>query len=111
MDMMNENFPMNGNEMMNEGLSMPMNGNSKANIDMLMDVPLHITVELGRTKMLLHQALELQSGSVIELDRMAGDPIDVFINDRLIARGEVVVVDDKFAVRITELMTSKAAKE
>ena len=78
----------------------------QANIDMLMDVPLTVTIELGRTEMSLKQALELNQGSVIELSRLAGDPIDVFVNERLIARGEVVVVDDKFAVRITELFSN-----
>jgi flagellar motor switch protein FliN len=77
---------------------------SQANLEMLMDVPLKISVELGRTRMSLRQTLELVQGSVIELDRLAGDPVDVFVNDRLLARGEVVVVDDKFAVRITELI-------
>jgi flagellar motor switch protein FliN len=82
-----------------------VNGNkSQANLEMLMDVPLKISVELGRTRMSLRQTLELVQGSVIELDRLAGDPVDVFVNDRLLARGEVVVVDDKFAVRITELI-------
>lgn len=75
-----------------------------ANIDMLMDVSLHITVELGRTRLHLRQVLDLQQGSVVELDRLAGDPVDVFVNDRLMARGEVVVVDDKFGVRISELV-------
>jgi flagellar motor switch protein FliN/FliY len=78
----------------------------QANIDMLMDVPLTVTIELGRTEMTLKQALELNQGSVIELTRLAGDPIDVFVNERLIARGEVVVVDDRFAVRITELFSN-----
>lgn len=78
----------------------------QANIDMLMDVPLTVTIELGRTEMTLKQALELNQGSVIELSRLAGDPIDVFVNERLIARGEVVVVDDKFAVRVTELFSN-----
>ncbi|PKO00753.1 MAG: flagellar motor switch protein FliN [Chloroflexi bacterium HGW-Chloroflexi-4] len=77
-----------------------------ANIDMLLDVPLTVTIELGRTEMTLKQALELNQGSVIELSRLAGDPIDVFVNERLIARGEVVVVDDRFAVRITELFSN-----
>jgi flagellar motor switch protein FliN/FliY len=76
-----------------------------ANMDLLMDISLRVTVELGRTRMTLHQVLELQNGSVVELDRLAGDPVDVFINDRLIAHGEVVVVDDKFGVRITELVS------
>ncbi len=76
------------------------------NIDLLMDVSLKVTVELGRTQMMLRQVLELQHGSVIELDRLAGDPVDIFVNERLIARGEVVVVDDKFGVKITELVST-----
>jgi flagellar motor switch protein FliN/FliY len=76
-----------------------------ANLDMLMDVSLQVAVELGRTRMTVRQLLDLQNGSVIELDRMAGDVVDVYINDRLLARGEVVVVDDKFGVRITELIS------
>jgi flagellar motor switch protein FliN len=76
-----------------------------ANLDMLMDVSLQVAVELGRTRMTVRQLLDLQNGSVIELDRMAGDVVDVYINDRLLARGEVVVVDDKFGVRVTELIS------
>lgn len=82
---------------------------TQASLDMLMDVPLKITVELGRTRMSLRQTLELVQGSVVELDRLAGDPVDVFVNERLLAKGEVVVVDDKFAVRITELIDPQAA--
>lgn len=81
-------------------------GGFQANIEMLMDVPLTVTIELGRTEMTLKQALELQQGSVVELSRLAGDPIDVYVNERLIAKGEVVVVDDKFAVRVTELFST-----
>jgi len=77
------------------------------NIDLLMDVSLRVTVELGRTRMQLAQILELQHGSVVELDRLAGDPVDIFVNDCMVARGEVVVVDDKFGVRITEMVSSK----
>ena len=76
----------------------------QASVEMFMDVNLQVTVELGRTRMTLRQVLELQKGSVIELDRMAGDLVDVFVNERLIARGEVVVVDDKFGIRVSELM-------
>ncbi|MBI3762806.1 MAG: flagellar motor switch protein FliN [Chloroflexi bacterium] len=76
-----------------------------SSIDLLMDVPLRISVELGRTRMSVRQVLELQNGSVVELDRMAGEPVDVMVNDRLMARGEVVVVDDKFGIRITEIVT------
>ena len=80
------------------------------NIDLLMDVSMRVTVELGRTRMQLSQILELQHGSVVELDRLAGDPVDVFVNDCMVARGEVVVVDDKFGVRITEMVSSRSAK-
>src|SRR5512132_1729005 len=81
-----------------------------SNIDLLMDVSMRVTVELGRTRMQLSQILELQHGSVVELDRLAGDPVDVFVNDCMVARGEVVVVDDKFGVRITEMVSSKSAR-
>ncbi len=83
---------------------------NSGNIELLMDVSLRVTVELGRTRMQLSQILELQHGSVVELDRLAGDPVDVFVNDCLIARGEVVVVDDKFGVRITEMIAAKENK-
>ena len=81
-----------------------------SNIDLLMDVSLRVSVELGRTRMQLAQILELQHGSVIELDRLAGDPVDVFVNDCMVARGEVVIVDDMFGVRITEMITSRGGK-
>ncbi len=79
-----------------------LNGNSA--INMLMDVNLLFTVELGRTQMSIKHVLELQKGSVVELDRVAGEAVDIFVNEHLMARGEVVVVDDKFGVRITDLV-------
>jgi flagellar motor switch protein FliN/FliY len=82
-----------------------LRGAGQATIDMLMDVTLQLAVELGRTRMSVRQVLDLQKGSVVELNRMAGDSVDVFVNDHLIARGEVVVVDDKFGIRITELVS------
>ncbi len=100
----------------NPGLGMPGAGaaaresSGPQNMDMLMDISLSVTVELGRTKMMLREVLELQHGSVVELDRLAGDAVDVFVNNRLIARGEVVVVDDKFGVRITELINKNGKK-
>jgi flagellar motor switch protein FliN len=94
--------PNAGNSPTSENLG---NG-SHANIDMLMDVPLTVTIELGRTEMSLKQALELQQGSVVELNRLAGDPIDIYVNEKIIAKGEVVVVDDKFAVKITQLFSN-----
>jgi flagellar motor switch protein FliN len=84
--------------------------NSSNNIDLLLDVSMQVTVELGRTRMQLSQILELQHGSVVELDRLAGDPVDIFVNDCMIARGEVVIVDDKFGVRITEMVSPRSGR-
>lgn len=75
------------------------------NLSMIMDVVLNVSVELGRAKMTVRQILDLDQDSVIELDRLAGEVVDVFVNEHLIARGEVVVVDDKFGVRISELIS------
>jgi len=83
----------------------PLSGKGLASIDMLMDVLLQLTVELGRTQMSVRQVLDLQKGSVVELNRIAGDAVDIFVNDHLIAKGEVVVVDDKFGVRILEMVS------
>lgn len=89
----------------NEEQTKPAPGLSGSSaINMLMDVNLQFTVELGRTQMPVKNVLELQKGSVVELDRVAGEPVDIFVNEHLMARGEVVVVDDKFGVRITELL-------
>ena len=74
-------------------------------IDLLLDVVLKVNVELGRSTMSVKDILALGPGSVIELDKVAGEPVDVFINGTLIARGEVVVVDEKFGVRVTEIVT------
>jgi len=82
----------------------------ESNIELLMDVSLRVTVELGRTRMKLAQILELQHGTVVELDWLAGDPVDIFVNDRMVAHGEVVVVDDKFGVRITEMVSPNHEK-
>lgn len=78
---------------------------SAGNLSMLMGVHLNLTVELGRTNLSVRQVLELQKGTVVELDRTAGEAVDIYVNDRLIAHGDVVVVDDKFGVRITELVS------
>jgi flagellar motor switch protein FliN/FliY len=96
----------------NTGMAVGKNEESLAqvpsnNIDLLLDVSMRVTVELGRTRMPLSQILELQHGSVVELDRLAGDPVDIFVNDCMIARGEVVIVDDKFGVRITEMVSPR----
>jgi flagellar motor switch protein FliN/FliY len=83
----------------------PAKAGETASLEMLMDVILQLTVELGRTELTVRQVLDLQKGSVVELDRIAGDAVDIFVNDHMIAKGEVVVVDDKFGVRITELVS------
>ncbi len=70
-----------------------------------MDIPLKVSVELGRTKLLINELLQLGQGSVIELSKLAGEPLEVLVNDKLIARGEAVVVNEKFGVRITDIMT------
>lgn len=75
------------------------------NIDVLRDVELTVKIELGRARMRLDEVLRLAQGAVVELDRLAGDPVDVFVNDRLVARGEVVVLNEKFAVRLTEVVS------
>lgn len=75
-----------------------------ANIGLIMDVPLQVTVELGRTRKLIREILELGPGSVIELDKLAGEPVDILANGKLIAKGEVVVIDENFGVRITEII-------
>jgi flagellar motor switch protein FliN len=74
-------------------------------IELLLDVPLRISVELGRATKSIRDVLSLGAGSVIELDKMAGEPVDIMANDRLIARGEVVVVDENFGVRVTDIVT------
>ncbi len=80
-----------------------MRGNEDRNLNLLMDIRMGLTVELGRSEMPLKDILKLAKGSVIELDRLSGEPVDLFVNNKLIARGEVVVIDDNFGLRITQL--------
>ncbi|HHU20783.1 MAG TPA: flagellar motor switch phosphatase FliY [Bacilli bacterium] len=75
------------------------------NLDMLLDIPLQVTVELGRTKRAVQDILELSSGSILELDKLAGEPVDIHVNNKLIAQGEVVVIDENFGVRVTEIIS------
>ncbi len=74
-------------------------------IDMILDIPVQMTVELGRTKLPIKSLLQLAQGSVVELDGMAGEPMNVFVNGCLIAQGEVVVVNDRFGIRLTDVIT------
>jgi flagellar motor switch protein FliN/FliY len=75
-----------------------------SSIDLLKDVELNVKIELGRSRMLVEDVLKLGDGSVVELDKLAGDPVDVFVNDRLVARGEVLVLNDNFCVRVNEIV-------
>ena len=75
------------------------------NLDMLLDIPLQVTVELGRTKRSVKEILELSSGSIIELDKLAGEPVDILVNSKIVAKGEVVVIDENFGVRVTDIIS------
>ena len=72
-------------------------------IDLLLDIPLEVSVEVGRSHILVRDLLQLQEGSLVELDKLAGEPLDLYVNSRLIARGEAVVVNEKFGLRLTDV--------
>jgi flagellar motor switch protein FliN/FliY len=74
-------------------------------LELILDIPLRVSVELGRTRMIVNDLLQLGQGSVIELSKLAGDPLEVLVNDKLIARGEVVVVNEKFGIRLTDIIS------
>ena len=75
------------------------------NLELILDIPLKVTVELGRTKMVVNELLNLGQGSVIELSKLAGEPLEVLVNNKLVARGEAVVVNEKFGVRLTDIIS------
>ncbi|MGY4689831.1 flagellar motor switch phosphatase FliY [Salibacterium sp. K-3] len=79
--------------------------NESKNLDMLMDIPLEVTVELGRTQRSIKDILEFTQGSIIELDKLAGEPVDILVNQKLVAKGEVVVIDENFGVRVTDIVS------
>ncbi|NPA39277.1 MAG: flagellar motor switch protein FliN [Thermodesulfobacteria bacterium] len=76
-------------------------------LDFILDIPLEVTVEIGRTKMMIRELLKLNQGSIIELEKFVGEPVEVLVNGKLMAKGEVVVVNDRFGVRITEIISAK----
>lgn len=80
-------------------------GLDKKNLDFILDIPLQVTVELGRTKLLVKDILQLNQGAVVELTKLAGEPLDIFVNSKLVARGEAVVVNEKFGVRLVDIVT------
>ncbi|NCN95139.1 MAG: flagellar motor switch protein FliN [Bdellovibrionales bacterium] len=75
------------------------------NLALILDIPLRVSVELGRTKMVVNDLLNLGQGSVIELNKLAGEPMEVYVNDKMVARGEAVVVNEKFGVRLTDIIS------
>jgi flagellar motor switch protein FliN/FliY len=95
----------------NSGANDDFDENKDKNLKMILDIPLRVTVELGRTKMVVNELLNLGQGSVIELAKLAGEPMEVFVNDKLIARGEAVVVNEKFGVRLTDIISTKERVE
>ena len=78
---------------------------SHRNLNLILDIPLRVAVELGRTKMVVNDLLNLGQGSVIELNKLAGEPMEILVNDKLVARGEAVVVNEKFGVRLTDIIS------
>lgn len=74
-------------------------------LDLILDIPLELSVELGRTKMLVNELLQLGQGSIVELEKLAGEPLEIYINRKLVAKGEVVVVNEKFGVRLTDIIS------
>ena len=85
----------------------PPNRTIKKNLDIMQDVSMHVSVELGRTKSTIREVMDLEAGSVVELDKIAGEQVEVFVNDKLVAKGEVIVIEDKFGVRITSTNIQK----
>lgn len=77
----------------------------RKNLDFILDIPLQVTVELGRTKLLVKDVLQLNQGAVVELSKLAGEPLDIFVNSKLVARGEAVVVNEKFGVRLVDIVS------
>lgn len=87
------------------GEKSPAEDDGVRDLDFILDIPLDLSVELGRTKMLVNDLLQLGQGSIVELNKVAGEPLEIYINRKLVARGEVVVVNEKFGVRLTDIVS------
>jgi flagellar motor switch protein FliN len=102
---------MNDNNQIDEAGSQinPDNGNAGTNpdydLDLILDIPLNVRVELGQAKMLVNELLQLGMGSIVELNKKVGDNLDIYVSDKLVAKGEVVVVDEKFGIRLTDIIS------
>ncbi|GAA3715261.1 flagellar motor switch protein FliN [Oceanisphaera sediminis] len=89
----------------NDPTESPLSGDERRKLDAILDIPVTISMEVGRTRISIRNLLQLNQGSVVELDRLAGEPLDVMVNGTLIAHGEVVVVNDKFGIRLTDVIS------
>ena len=89
----------------NDTSNAPLSGDERRKLDAILDIPVTISMEVGRTQISIRNLLQLNQGSVVELDRLAGEPLDVMVNGTLIAHGEVVVVNDKFGIRLTDVIS------
>ncbi len=78
--------------------------NGKCDLDIILDIPLNVTVELGKVKMPVNELLQLGQGSVIELSKQVGEPLDIYVNNKLVAKGEVVILDEKFGIRVSDII-------
>ena len=90
---------------MSDKLEVNETEHDRKKLDFILDIPLQVTVELGRTKLLVKDILQLNQGAVVELTKMAGEPLDIFVNSKLVARGEAVVVNEKFGVRLVDIVS------
>lgn len=95
---------MSNNETQSDVQSKPVNNENKE-LGFLLDIPLQVSVEIGRSKILIKDLLQMQEGSIIELDKLSGEPLDLYVNERLIARGEAVLVKDKYGIRLTDVVS------
>ncbi len=98
-------FAQVSNDQIGPGAGRAMQAYEDTGLELLLDIPLEISVELGRVRMMVKEVVELGTGSIVEIDKAAGEPVDVMVNGRLVAKGEVVVIEDNFGVRITEILT------
>ncbi len=90
---------------MTEASKAPRSEDQKHELDFILDIPLDVSAELGRTRLLINELLQLGQGSVIELNKLAGEPLEVFVNGKLVARGEAVVINEKFGIRLTDIIS------
>lgn len=102
---MNESNNLKGNTQAEELKGNESGQKEKYDLDLILDIPLDVSVELGRVRMLVNALLQLGQGSIIELDKSVGEPLEIYINQRLIAKGDVVVMDDKFGIRVTDVIS------